>query len=470
MNLNGLSTAIGLGEDDRELVRELAEVLKRNEPKHEKRRKYYNDQVKPAMRGCKVPEEFAGMNCSTGWCAKVVNMLAERSVLDSFTFEDGAPEGFEDVIEANDLPLMYQMSMPSVLTDGVGFWTVSRGDGGEPGVVISYHDATTASAVWDYRHKRVRAGMVIADFARFGRSKIYIPSLAFIYKPDEYIQLTRTDGKTWVAESIPHGMGIPPIVPMVYKQSTTRPFGRSRISHAVMGYTDAMMEELLNTAIQSEYFSIPQKYILGLADGQYDQLAQSMHEAYKAEMFLATTNDEGGNPVVGMLQGASMAPHISVMDKLASLMAAETGLPIATFGVASNGYTSSDALRASMDDLVVLAKSVNKANGKCLAQVAQMVLAILGDKPISELGGNERSVTAHFDDPAMPSDAANADAMIKVVSAVPDFAGTDVFWEKLGYGEDDRRRINSGIMRRQAVNAIASLNFQDVPSEAGNGE
>lgn len=454
MNLNGLSQAIGLGADDAALVKDLSDVLRVNEPKHERRRRYYNDKVTPAMRGMSVPAEFEGMNCSTGWGAKVVNMLAERSVLDSFTFEDESPEGFEQCIAENDLPLMYQMAMPSVLTDGVGFWTVSRGDVGEPDVVVSYHDATTAAALWDYRHKRVRAGMVIADFAKFGRSRVYVPSLVFIYKPNEYIQLSRTDGKTWVAQSIPHGMGIPPIVPMVFKQSTTRPFGRSRISRAVMGYTDQMMEELLNTAIQGEYFSIPTKYALGLGDEQYDALAENMHAAYKAEMLLATTNDDGTIPSVGMLQGAAMTPHIEVMDKLASLMAAETGLPIATFGVASNGYTSSDALRASMDDLVVLAKSVNKANGKCLAQVAQMIIAILGDKPISELSENERTVTAHFDDPAMPSDAANADAMVKVVSAVPDFAGTDVFWEKLGYGEDDRRRIQSQISSGRSAAVI----------------
>ena len=100
-----------------------------------------------------------------------------------------------------------------------------------------------------------------------------------------------------------------------------------------------------------------------------------------------------------------------------------------------------------------------------MGRVRGIRTAILGDKPLSELTENERTVTAHFDDPAMPSDAANADAMIKIVSAVPDFAGTDVFWEKLGYGEDDRRRINSGMMRKQAVSAIAALNRQNVEAE-----
>ena len=54
----------------------------------------------------------------------------------------------------------------------------------------------------------------------------------------------------------------------------------------------------------------------------------------------------------------------------------------------------------------------------------------------------------------MPSIASQTDAMIKVVSAVPEFAGTSVFWEQLGFPEDIRRRIQSEIKSNAASNLV----------------
>ena len=93
-----------------------------------------------------------------------------------------------------------------------------------------------------------------------------------------------------------------------------------------------------------------------------------------------------------------------------------------------------------------------------------MALAIVGDKGIGELTYDERSVTVHWEDPASPSVASMSDAMVKQVSAVPEFGGTDVFWKKLGYSEDERRRIKADV-RANAMSAAVNAMFAQ-PEEA----
>lgn len=459
IDLKNLQDAAGLTERDAAYVSELCDVLRRNFAKHEKRHLYYEDKVRVRSNGLKVPAEYMRNNYATGWAAKAVNVLAERSILDGFMFADGAPEGFEDAVQANDIKGTYSMAVPSMLIEGVGFWTVSRGEQGEQDVVVNYHNAMTSAGLWDYRHKRLRACMVVADYARVGKKRHEVPSIVVLYTSEASVVIVRDDSDQWHAEYHLHKMGVPMAVPMVYKKSDGKPFGKSRISPSVMGTVDKAMSELLNMDMQSDYFSIPMKYVLGASNEQYEAISSSIHDAYKTEMLVMTTNDDGTTPTVGMLQAADMTPHIAVLDKLASMIASETCVPASMFGVQDKVYTSSDSLRAAVDSLVILCKDMNKANAQALDKVAQMMVAVLEDKPLSELDANERSVSALFADPAMPSDAQNADAMVKIVSAVPEFAGTDVFWEKLGYPEEDRKRIEASIKGNQAAMRIVDTLF-----------
>lgn len=461
IDLKNLQDASGLTDRDAAYVSELVDVLKANYPKHELRRRYYEDKVRVRSNGLKVPAEYMRNNYSTGWAAKAVNVLAERSILDGFLFAEGAPEGFEDAVRANDIKGLYSMAVPSMLIEGVGFWTVSKGETAEQQVVVNYHNAMTSAGIWDYRRKRLRACMVVADYARVGRKRHEVPSIVVLYTSEASVVIEREDGDKWNAVYYPHKMGVPMAVPMVYKKSDGKPFGKSRISPSVMGTVDKAMNELLNMDMQSDYFSIPMKYVLGASNEQYEAISASIHDAYKTEMLVMTTNDEGTTPTVGMLQAADMTPHIAVLDKLASMIASETCVPASMFGVQDKVYTSSDSLRAAVDSLVILCKDMNKANALALDNVARMMIAVLQDKPLAELDANAMSVSALFADPAMPSDAQNADAMVKIVSAVPEFAGTEVFWEKLGYPEEERKRIEASIKGNQAAMRIVDTLFGD---------
>ena len=74
-----------------------------------------------------------------------------------------------------------------------------------------------------------------------------------------------------------------------------------------------------------------------------------------------------------------------------------------------------------------------------------MAMAAKLDTPIDDLDDRYYDFTPDFRNPAMPSVVSQTDAMVKIASVVPGFAGTDVFFEQIGFAED---------MRRKAINEI----------------
>ena len=80
---------------------------------------------------------------------------------------------------------------------------------------------------------------------------------------------------------------------------------------------------------------------------------------------------------------------------------------------------------------------------------------------MEELTDDERDVVAHFKNPALPTIASTADAAIKIASARPNFAGTDVFLEMLGFDKADIRRIKAEETRERGLQVLETLEEVD---------
>jgi hypothetical protein len=129
---------------------------------------------------------------------------------------------------------------------------------------------------------------------------------------------------------------------------------------------------------------------------------------------------------------------------LSTQFGAATGLTVTDVGVVNDANpTSSDAILAQSQTLILLAEQLNAGNGDALRTIAIMAQAIARNVGPEELTEEELDVVAHFKNPAMPSVAVTADAATKIASARPGFAGTDVFLEMLGFGPADIRRIRA---------------------------
>ena len=447
-----IKDAYGLEPWDAATVAQLYAVWDKNRKRNRTRMLYYCDEQDFYNLGLSVPREFAAeLKTPVGWCAKAVDMLGNRSILDGITAQDEAGETLARIIEENALAAAYDLAKPSELIHGCGFWVPMRDEDMNCGVSINYYDAEEASALWDYRRKRVAAGMVVGDYTHDKYGGIS-PSLLYVYTDTAIITLAVDAIGEWHASYEYHPMGRAPFVSMCYRPSKSKPFGRSRISKTCMGITDSVRRELLRMELHSECYSQPQRYILGIDEAD---ARKSKFNLYMDSLLLAGRDENGDIPTVGQFAQASMTPHIEVLDKLADRMSSETCIPASAFGVAHSTYVSNESLRASSDDLILECESLNDTNGRALRTVAQMALAVAGNKAFKDLDAQELAVSVRFVNPCMPSIASATDAMTKQAAISSWLPETKLYWERLGYSEQERAEL---FAEKQAAEASAALN------------
>lgn len=244
--------------------------------------------------------------------------------------------------------------------------------------------------------------------------------------------------------------------PMVWNPTSAKPFGRSRIKEPVRRLIQGYVRTMANATIGLEFATAPQKYLLGVTDDQYDAIINQKFKQYIGNILAATQNPEtGDNPQFGQLSQGNISPHVEMMRILATQFSAATGLTVTDTGVVNDANpTSSDAILAQSQTLVVMAEQLNTGNGDALDMIAMMAQAIANETTIEKLTDEQRGNIAHFKNPAMPSVAVTADAAIKIASVRSNFADTDVFLEMIGFDQADNRRIKAQEQRARGASLL----------------
>lgn len=442
----------GLKEDEQEALKALFEVWGNKLARNRLKNTYYEGKNRLKDLGISIPPKLKHVETVVGWPAKAVDMLAARSRFDGFTFSGDVDSTLLDAILAdNSFKTMYSRLVTSELINSCSFVTVTAGYSDEPEVVLIDHSAVWCAAIWDYRKKRIGCGMVINSCEGT--------------KPTELTLFTETaiieiwdDGYSWKCMRIEHGIGRPLIEPLVYRPTIDRPFGKSRISRAVMSITDSAVREALRTEVSSEFFTAPQKYLLGVDGSTMDRLqGMGKWDAYTGSIFVATNGADEQKPQFGQLAQGTMQPHMDYIRSLAARFSGETCIPISSLGVIHDNPSSAEAIYAAKEDLVIEAENLNATNGNSLRNIGLIALAILNKCSIDDLPAELKTITPRFKNPAMPSIVSQSDAMVKQAAVAPYLAESEVFLEELGYSEEQRTRIMNEKKRASAGFSLARL-------------
>lgn len=423
----------------------LANALDYHQSRNATKDKYYEGHItlNDVNLGIALPNDLKKLDVGCNWGQKAVDVLAARSMFDGFVGSGGNIDGLSRIVENNRLVAEYAKACRDELKYGCVFATLSADD--TMGCKIRFHSPGYASALWNGKKGRIDCGLAIMDTVKDESNKEkWIPAAVNLYTDSAIIVLTRT-GSQWSAKRHPHKMGRPLMEPMIWNATSDKPFGRSRLKKAIRALIDDYVRTVANATIALEFDTTPQKYILGVTDAQFDAITSDKFKQYMGSILAATTNpDTGENPVFGQLAQGSLTPHVEKMRMTATQFAAATGLTITDVGVINDANpTSSDAILAQSQTLVLMAQQLNTSNGDALRTIACMAQAIARNVTLEELTDEERSIMAHFKNPAMPSVAVTADAAIKIASARQEFASTDVFLEMLGFDQADIRRIKA---------------------------
>ena len=429
----------GLDKDTADKLANLARILDHHAAANARKEKYYEGKIplNEVNLGIALPTGLRGLEIGCAWGAKTVDALASRSMFDGFVAADGSDVAeLTNIVRDNNLLAEYPKACRDELKLGASF----------------------ATAVWDGEKNRIAYGMVIADSVRDDLTKEWIPTQINLYT-DDAIWVLQKYRDVWTSSKMPHNMGEPLMVPLIYNPTSAKPFGQSRIKDPIRRLIQGYVRTVANATIGLEFSTAPQKYLLGVTDEQFDAVVNQKFRQYIGNILAATTNPETGEkPTFGQLQQGNIMPHVEMLRMLATQFSAASGLAVSDTGVVNDANpTSSEAIQAQSQTLILMAEQLNSNNGEALRKIGMMAIAIVNGTNLDGLTDEQKDVVAHFKNPAMPSVAVTADAAIKIASAREGFAETDVFLEMIGFDQADIRRIKAQEQRARGLNLISEI-------------
>lgn len=455
-----IASISGLEGEDLLNFRDLIDIYNSHQSGNNKKEKYYEGKIPldDVNLGIALPDGLKKLEIGCAWGAKCVDVLAARSMFDGFVGVNGENnEILTRLVVDNNLVTEYMKTSRDELKFGCTFATLSADNA--IGCKIRFHSPRTAAAKWNGEMGRIACGFAIIDTKPDNETKNWHPSEINYYTDSAIYTLIRArDSHNWNTIKYPHKMGRPLMEPLIWNETSAKPFGRSRIKEPIRRLIDGYIRTIANATIGLEFSTAPQKYLLGVTDEQYDVLVNQKFKQYVGNILVGTNNPESGEkPTFGQLTQGSITPHVEMIRILATQFSAATGLTVTDTGVVSEANpTSADAVLAQTQTLVGMAEQLNASNGNALRNIAIMALAIINNVTLDELSESDKDIIAHFKNPSLPSVAATADAAIKIASARTGFAQTDTFLEMLGFSQADIRRIKNEEVRVRGAQLLES--------------
>lgn len=425
--------------------------------------------------GISIPEGMLDVNCAVGWCKKAVDARAVRSVFDGFVFEGEEDADLAALVKENRLRTLYNQACRSMLVHGVAAFTVMAGSAGQPAAVVRAYSANQFCCLWDKDEGRPSCGIVCAEVDRAGRARRYVAHF-----PEAVLTFERWPRGAWTCREEPNPMGRPLMEVIRFDPDLDRPLGHSLITPELQGVVDKAMRDVLRMEVGAEFFTFPQRYILGASeelfavapegcredgegnyvDSEGNVVAPVPSEARKMRAYLgallAISRDENGDvPQVGQFSPGSAENFTRVFENDAQRFSGSALVPLAQLGVMSNTYTSSDALGAANDPLILAVEQMNRENGESMESIARMMLAVAYGVPLSALPAELRAVQACWKDPSMPTISARADGWTKLAAVDASIVGTRVWYEELGLPQ---ARIDRLLAEKRRMGAIEAMN------------
>lgn len=463
----------GLTEDEQALFDVLLAKLKAKQPRNLVRAGYYDGRRAIRQVGTVVPPQYYRLGIVLGWSAKAVDILARRCNLDSFVWPDGDLDalGFRDVWEANHLGSEVSSALISSLIHGVSFLVNTRGDEsvGEPPALIHVKDALNATGSWNPRTRRLDNLLSVTGWDQQGN-----PTSFALYLDGLTVTAEKDEKARWQVDRSEHPWGVP-AEPMVYKPRVGRPFGTSRISRAVMSLHDQALRTVIRLEGHMDVYSFPEFWLLGADESIFknaDGTTKASWQIMLGRIKGIPDDEDATNPRADVKQfsASDPEPHIKALKQQAQLFSGETSIPLTSLGVSDmSNPTSADSYIASREDLISEAEGATDDWGPPLRRAITRALAMANGE--SSVPAEWRTIDAKWRSPVHLSRAAQADAGMKQLTAVPWLADSEVGLELLGLDDQQIRRALADRRRAEGRGILQTLQQAAAQVTAGaNGQ
>ena len=254
-----------------------------------------------------IPPEFRWLKECLGWCSKAVDSIADR-----ISFVEFSNDNFnmQEIYDMNNPDVLFDSAIISSLITSCSFIYISQKVGEMPRLQVI--DGRHATGIIDPITNMLVEGYAILEEDVLGNPIIeayFIQGVTYFYE--------RGEKPYKIKNKAPY----PLLVPIINRPDAKRPFGHSVISRACISIQQAAMRTLKRSEVSAEFYSFPQKYVLGLEPGA----EMDKWKATISSLMQISKDEDGDKPTVGQFAQQSMAPYVEQLKMLASLFAGETG-------------------------------------------------------------------------------------------------------------------------------------------------
>lgn len=383
-----------LTDDEAQILAQLHRQITKHHVRNKLRTNYVEAERWLERGGYRLPDGAQVDQVPLYWPAKAIEVFASRLIPASFSLEESQAllDDLEQVYADAGVHMTEQMAIKSSLRHGPAFMFVSDGDSslGEPEVVVTAQSALRASCLMD-RTRRVSAALEVLDDGML------------LHLPGRVLKVTR-GAKPAVVEEYPAPERVR-CVPYIHDADLEKPFGTSRVSRPVMGFTDAAMRTFMRQEVSAEWYQNPRERILGVDPSAFDDDAPGWAREPGAIEALPDVHPDDDPTLPDNLRRAewhvfpqmSMQPFSDQFRLIAAQFSGASSIPLSYLGIVQDSNpTSAEAIEAQDVDLVRAVKAQFPSYSWSRRQTALHVLrSVHGDFDESAV----RSLTARWEDP-----------------------------------------------------------------------
>lgn len=381
----------------------------------ETRYDYYEMKNKMRDISTVIPAEFRWLTECLGWCSKAVDSIADR-----LSFVEFANDNFNmgEIYNMNNPDVLFDSAIISALITSCSFIYISHKIGEMPRLQII--DGRRATGIIDPITNMLIEGYAILEEDVLGNPIIeayFIKGFTYFYEKGKEPTIIRNNAP------------YPLLVPVICRPDAKRPFGHSVISRACMSIQQSAMRTLKRSEVSAEFYSFPQKYVLGLEEG----VELDKWKATISSLIQITQGENGDKPTVGQFTQQSMVPYVDQLKMLASLFAGETGLTLDDLGFSTENPSSVEAIKAQHENLRLKVRKVQKTFATGFINAGFLAACLRDNYPYSR---NQVYLTKIKWSPIFEPDASAlsviGDGAIKINQAVPGYFDKDNLKELTG--------------------------------------
>ena len=384
------------------------------------------------------------------WCARAVDALAMRLRFREFRNDVFA---LNEIYSLNNRDVFFRSAILSALIASCSFVYISEDESGYPR--LQSLDGGSATGILDPITNLLSEGYAVLDWGdcldmplSYGTASYGAASHGTAFQGEgtafqgvqsvfprreayftrEWTYIIENQRQSMVFRNkAPYAL----LVPVIFQPDAVRPFGHSRISRACMELTDSALRTLKRAEISAEFYSFPQKYVLGTDPGVEFEGDEEAGNASLEKWGLAMSAmlrfdaDEKGNaPKVGQFTQQNMDPHVGMLRAIAGQFAMAADLTLDDMGFPTDNPSSAEAIKSAHENLRLTAMDAQSTFGTAFLNAGYLAACVRDNYRYSR---QQLYLEKPVWEPVFTPDASMlagiGDAVGKINTAVPGYFG-----------------------------------------------